>query len=167
MGVRNLFACLLVLLLAACSILKQPIETLEALRKCKFTIEKTEPKINITKPELTLSGFKQPKITIELDTKIRAENPTDKEFEINRMKLELYIDNKYFATLDTSGKIQIKPGSDNLFDAIFIVDAKNASEQIAKKIEGKKVSYFIKGTFFFNINNIEFPLETEIAKGEG
>lgn len=153
--------------LSGCSALRQPLDTMEAIKKCQFTIEKVEPAVSITKPKITLSGIEEPRITISFNTTLAIKNPTRKSVNVNRFALNLWVDEEKFAEIETQSAFQVDPGKTERINVEFKADAKTVTDQIVKKIEGKRMKYRIEGTFYFNVNGVELPMKAQLTEGEG
>ncbi len=167
---RNTYLILAIVALfsiGGCSVLMQPVDTIEAIKKCEYDIVNTRPEIKLQGPKLTLKGLQPPTVNIVVNVDISMKNTTNKELRLSRMALNLYVDDKEMAKLDTSAKVTVKPGTTETIPAKFVIDAIYASEKIAKKMEKKDVTYQVMATFYFDIGGIDLGVGVATPKRKG
>ena len=167
MSFKKLFLGILFVFFMGCSAMQQPMDTINAIQSCKFVVKDIKPDIKISQPKITLSGIKPPTVSIVLKTKIGITNTTKSKLKLNRMEFTLYVDKKKLTSLDTQKAITIPPKKEIVIPAEFIIDAKNANETLAKKMNNEKVSYLVKGVFYFKINDMKWPIRMDMAAGRG
>ncbi len=158
-----LFLVFSALILNACS-LNQVAKTKQSLENSKFTLVSVQPKISIKEPTISLNGISKPEIKVYFDIVINIDNTTDYNLAMNRLDLNLYIDDLELASATTNKHLRIPKHTATDMSLTVNVDPKLISTKLIERLQGNQIEYKAKATFYFRVLNWDIPISKTLGK---
>jgi len=160
----RIFLLLPFVYLSACATFDQVEQTRRAIEQSKFELTRVDPRVHIEAPRFGPQGVIPGRIDIGFNLKIVAENRFGRDLPLNRMDIKLFGDNELIATATTKKHLVLYHQRPTSINAFVGVDPQAATANLVKRLQGKKLSYHIDGTFYFQVDQFEIPISLTLKR---
>jgi len=160
----RIFLLLPFVFLSACATFDQVEQTRRAIEQSKFELTRVDPQVHIEAPRLGPQGVIPGKIDIGFNLRIVAENRFGRDLPLNRIDIKLFGDDELIATATTKKHLVLYHRHPTAITAFVGVDPQAATANLVKRLQGKKLSYHIDGTFYFQVDQFEIPLSLTLKR---
>jgi LEA14-like dessication related protein len=153
-----------ILVITGCAAIQQIDETRRVIETCEFELRSIKPSIEVEGPKISLTGIEGGAINIVFALDIAVRNTTDRDLSFNRVDLRVYVKDQLVAQGTTSRAVSLPAGQTGTLPASVGVDPEQATKQLRKTLQGKKVDYRVDGTFYFRTRFLDVPITVTLKE---
>jgi LEA14-like dessication related protein len=154
-----------ILTLYACNAVKQIQDTATTIKSCKFSLVEVKPKVTLRSRRLSIRSFRRSNVNIGFYLTIEVKNPTQQDLSMNRMALDLYLDDLLVARGDIHKIVHLPAGQATIASAYLAVNPDVVSSKLVRRIRSRSASYRVDGTFYSKLLGLEIPVRVTLREG--